>query len=265
MAGSGRPPQVPPAPPVVPIQRDALEQAEPTFAPATADVQGVRISGPLFADAGSNQSNGFWGQLRRSPLFVPVLVLLVVFAIVASAYLIGWALPGSSSDATSSTSQPVPFDGQVSWQHDLTATGDCGAGRQVARSGPGKAVDQKSATAWICRGDATGVTLIIRLPHNLEVGQLGLSPGTVSSKRTRTRALQAQGIQAPGNQIRRVRWSLGDTTITQQISGPRADLRAQSIRIPQTRAHTVKLEILEITPGRPAQTAISEVLIGAVD
>lgn len=266
LADFGETPGRIPAPPVaVPSQRrtedspgvqlDSAPGQGPTFAPTPTDVQGARISGPLFADDDPIRP-GFWGQLKSSPLFAPVLVGLVVFVLILSAYLIG--LAGASGDdqaaVANSSQQVTPYDGQVSWQHDLGARGTCGNGRQVGRNRPDRAVDGRTATAWVCRGRAQGMTLTVRLPKSARIGQIGLIPGQVGS-----------GRGAVSRDIRQVRWTIGTESFVQEIDGTSADRSVRDQRIPLTRARTVKLEILQ-TSGRPrGQTAVSEVVIGTAD
>lgn len=256
MADFGQTPGRLSAPPVVvPNQRqtddpqaallDSAPGQGPTFVPTPTDVQGARISGPLFVDDDLDRP-GFWVQLKSSPLFGPVLVGLVVFVLILSAYLIG--LAGASEDrgaaVATSGQQVTPYDGQVNWQHDLAATGTCGNGRQVGPNGPGRAVDGRTATAWVCRGRAQGMTLTVRLPKTARIGQVGLIPGAL------------------GKDIRQVRWTIGTESFTQEIEGTSADRSVRDQRIPVTKARTVKLEILQ-TSGRPrGQTVISEVVIG---
>jgi hypothetical protein len=254
------PPASPQAPPAVPTQRrtdadpgGAPATATPTFVPAETEPQGVRLSGPLFADEGPVTPTGFWGEMRRSPLFVPVLIALVAFLVISGIYFLGFGAP--DSDSSSTQPQPsTPYDGQVSWQHDLKASGTCGRGKQVGANAPGRAVDGRIATAWVCHGLGVGMTLRIELPEEVEIGQVGLIPGQARAD-----------LYASGNLISRVRWKIGKNVVTQNITGARADSRVRHLRIPATRARTIELEILEITKGKRNQTSISEVVIGATD
>ncbi len=250
------------APPAVPTQRHTTEPGSVTSPPAPAtesEPQGVRISGPLFADGDPVVPTGFLAEIRSSGLFVPVLIALVGFILVSGIYYLGF---GSSEPTSESASeqpqQSTPYDGQVSWQHDLSASGTCGRGKQVGANGPGRAVDGKIATAWVCGGKGVEMALTIELPDEVEIGQIGLIPGQASTDRT-----SGTDLYATGNLISKVRWTIGKTTITQDITGPRTDRQVQHLRIPATSARTIKLEILEVAGGKRNQTSISEVVIGA--
>ncbi|HRV68466.1 MAG TPA: hypothetical protein P5108_03370 [Marmoricola sp.] len=259
MAGMGQTPHVDP-PRVVPVQREADGPTTATYVPTRPDTQGVRISGPLFADHVGKRGAGFWAQLRSSALFVPVIVAFAALLVVGSAYLIG-AL-GSSGigerGQTTSSMADAAYDGPVTWQHGLSVDGDCGAAKQVAGQGPKRAVDGRSATAWTCRGEGEAMLLTVRMPKTKSIGQVGLIPG---------HAAQANRLGAnhfaSGNRITKVRWHLADVKIDQDIPDNRFDRSVRTIRIPATTARVIKVEILDVARGKRNQTSISEVVVGA--
>jgi len=260
MAGMSQTPHVDP-PRVVPIQREADEPTTATFVPTRPDNQGVRISGPLFADNLGQRGASFWAQLRSSALFVPVIVAVAALLVVGSAYVIGalgFGGVGEQVEATSSMADAA-YDGPVAWQHGLSVEGECGAAKQVAGQGPKRAVDGRSATAWTCRGVGEAMILTVRLPKTKVIGQVGLIPGN---------AAQANRLganrYASGNRITKVRWHLDDVKIDQNIPDNRFDRSVRTIRIPTTGARVIKVEILGVARGKRNQTSISEVVVGAV-
>jgi hypothetical protein len=118
------------------------------------------------------------------------------------------------------------------------------------------AVDGEPSTAWRCPGEATGARLVLRLPGPTALAEVGLVPGYA-----KTDPVSGADRYAQNNRVTKVRWTIGDITVEQTLSGDPGDRSAQLLRIPRTDASRVTLEVLAVDLGPRNTTAISEVLL----
>jgi hypothetical protein len=227
-------------------------------------------------------------EVRGSQWFVPALLVLLAVLLILGAYALGRAFAGSvdapvdssssrAADAGTSrgadrsqgssgqgSAKSKPWHGPVAEVDKVKATVGCTAKSGVDASG--KKVDYKSknmtdgdkTTTWRCDGTATGETITLKLPKGTQVAEVGLIPGYA-----KTDPADGSDRYRQNNRITKVRWTIGDTELVQEMSGSAADRRMRTMRVPRTPADEIELAILEVTKGPRNTTAISEIRVAA--
>ena len=228
-------------------------------------------------------------EARGSQWFVPALLVLLAVLLILGAYALGRVFadsvetPEDSSSARSTgseqtsrgaeraagssgqgTAKSKPWHGPVAEVDEVKAKAGCTAKSGVDASG--KKVDYKSknmtdgdkATTWRCGGTATGETINLKLPQGTQVAEVGLVPGYA-----KTDPADGSDRYRQNNRITKVRWTIGDTEVVQEMSGSASDRSMRALRVPRTPADRIELEILEVTKGPRNTTAISEIRVAA--
>jgi hypothetical protein len=234
--------------------------------------------------AGVRASLSGW---RRRRWVLPLLAGIGALVLVLGAYFLGRAFSdegrggaASRTDAngrtvhsggasTGTPNTPAVSSGRA-WRgavDPVTPTrvrASCTARSSVDSSGDpvsyraGNVADGDASTAWRCNGTATGVRLVLRLPRPTDLAEVGLVPGYA-----KTDPVSHVDRYAQNNRIVRVRWTIGDVKVEQELDGSPGDRELQLLRIPRTTASRVTLEILEVVRGPRNTTAISEVSLAA--
>ena len=219
--------------------------------------------------------------IRDSTWFVPLLLALLALLLILGAYAVGRELagrvdqsPGTDGlvvDSPDGEIQPFTnqkpgkdaWTGKVERVEDVRAKVKCISEPGVEADGEpvsyeaSNLTDGVADTTWRCDGKAIGVRIILRLAEEMPIGQVGLVPGYAKTDETDNTDRFAEN-----NRVKRVRWTIGDTTIVQRMSGSPDDRNLQLVRVPKTSADTVVLEILKVKKGPRNKTAISEIQIG---
>jgi hypothetical protein len=226
-------------------------------------------------------------RARERRWLVPLVAAVAAVVLVLGAYLLGRAFAGDAT-TTASTVPTVPTGpdgraiyagdtsgqgsgqpaetGGTAWHGDVvpvevarvrascTAPPGRDSGGERVTYAPRNAVDGDDGTAWRCRGEAHGERLVLRLPGRTALGEIGLVPGYA-----KTDPVSGVDRYAQNNRITKVRWTIGDITVEQTLSGDPGDRSVQLLRIPRTTASRVTLEVLAVDRGQRNTTAISEV------
>lgn len=152
---------------------------------------------------------------------------------------------------------PAAIDGvSASCQSD---SGVDAAGNRVGYD-PGNVYDGDRSTAWRCAGSGVGQSITLELPENASIGQVGMIPGYAKIDE-----VSGADRYAQNNRITRVRWLFSDgSAVTQRLNGSPAERDLQTMRVPETNADQVVVEILRSAHGARDTIAISEVGIGEV-
>lgn len=280
----GTPPELPEE--YADIYRDAylraLEETPPVRqVPAPEPEHSVVAAAPV-----DDSSSRLW-------LVVAIVALLLIVAAYVAGDLLseeepeptGAAVPTSSTTSSSAprqsagagpagerTERPNPavslgpvWDGAVSPVVLAGATASCTAPESVdAANQPvsyaaENAIDEDETTAWRCNGRARGETITFALPTGTAVAEVGLIPGYA-----KTDPISGTDRYAENNRITKVRWTLADGVVLDQVLDPDpSDRSVQSIRVPVTTTGEVTLEIRAVERGSRNTTAISSVVLGA--
>lgn len=150
---------------------------------------------------------------------------------------------------------PGPYRGALSRLVGARADATCAApadrdarGRRVSYA-PGNVLDNRLATAWLCKGSGVGQRLTITLTTTSDVVRVGLVPGYAKSDR-----------YPQNNRITRVAWVFDDgTRVVQSLRDSRTNRSLRTLRIEPVRTRTVVLQILALARGTRDNTAISAV------
>jgi hypothetical protein len=222
---------------------------------------------------------------REERWFLPALAVAGAVVLVLAAYLLGRAVAGdepaagpatgadgrvvyAGDSSTHAPGEPAETDGKP-WQGTVTAVdvrrvrATCTAKAGVDSGGKPvsyrarNVLDHDPTTAWRCDGEAHGVRLVFRLPGPTALGEVGLVPGYA-----KTDPVSGADRYAQNNRITQVRWTIGDISVEQTLSGDPGDRSVQLLRIPRTTASRVTLEIVAVDRGPRNTTAISEVRFG---
>ena len=230
-------------------------------------------------------------RVRDSRWFVPLLLALLAALLVLGAYAVGRAFSGrvdgdaggatsgassgdpsvAASQGASKTPQPVSrepaaggaWGGSVAPVSGLSARTDCTYRTGVDASGArvtygvDHLTDDVADTTWRCDGSAIGQRIVVDLGRAVPVGEVGLIPGYAKTD-------DASGADryAENNRITRVRWTVGTTTVVQELSGSASDRSVRLLRVPRTTASRLTLEVLAVRKGPRDTTAISEITVG---
>lgn len=177
---------------------------------------------------------------------------------------------GGPADEPSAQVSPIStlgpaWDGPVapvevaSAEATCTAPDSVDAANQPVSYAAGNAVDTDESTAWRCNGRARGETITFTLPEDTDVAEVGLVPGYA-----KTDPNSGTDRYAENNRITKVRWTLADGVVLDQVLDPDPGNRTlQTIRVPRTATGEVVLEIRAVQRGARNTTAISSVLIAA--
>jgi hypothetical protein len=200
--------------------------------------------------------------------------LTVVLVIVAVLIIRPWS--GGTGEATSGTDGSasrgtVPgVTADATGPAQATASAACvsppsqDAGNNPTDYEPSNAIDGRTDTAWRCDGDGTGQNLEIDLSHPVIVTRIGLIPGLA-----KTDPYDNSDRYQQGRRISAVRYTMDETSYTQQFDTDPSDRALQSITIPPTQTSRITITILSSVPGSPVgnlppteKVAISEVQLG---
>ena len=225
-------------------------------------------------------------RMRDSAWFVPVLLLLLGLLLILGAYAIGRAFAdrvGADAGADSEPSvvmseggakgekQPVTrqapakgaWAGKVVPLGGIRAEAGCTSPSGVDSGGAkvsyeaANLTDGVADTTWRCDGNAVGEKITLALERRQPIGEVGLIPGYAKTD-PRSKADR----YAENNRVTRVRWTIGDTVVVQQLKDTPDDRSLRLLRVPRTTADSVGLEILDIAKGSRNTTAISEIEVG---
>ena len=213
------------------------------------------------------------GDGRKVPL-AAIALGAAALVLVAAAFGIGrmFADEAGSGDpdaeAVASDGQagdPAPFDGQVESVRVTGASATCqspssvdAAGNQVTYE-PAMAHDGDHSTAWRCNGPGRGQSLTVSLPEGTVVAEVGLVPGYA-----KTDPVSGADRYAENNRLIRVRWRFDDgSTYVQRMRGGPDNRSMRTMRVPETEASSVVIEILRSQRGPRNTVAISEVRIAS--
>ncbi len=117
--------------------------------------------------------------------------------------------------------------------------------------------DGVADTTWRCDGTGIGKKITLRLPDKTAIGEVGLIPGYA-----KTDAATGDDRYAENNRVTKVRWTIGDMVVDQELNGSTSDRSLRLLRVPRSEADQVQLEILAVAKGPRNTTAISEVQLG---
>jgi hypothetical protein len=225
-------------------------------------------------------------RMRDSAWFVPVLLLLLGLLLILGAYVFGRAFAdrvGEDASADSEPSvvmseggdkgqkQPVTrqapakgaWAGKVVPLRGVRATAGCTSAPGVDAGGAkvsyeaANLTDGVADTTWRCDGNAVGEKITLKLDRRQPIGEVGLIPGYAKTDPT-----SKTDRYVENNRVTRVRWTIGDTVVVQQLKDAPQDRSVRLLRVPRTTADSVGLEILEVAKGARDTTAISEVELG---
>lgn len=274
-------------PPEVPEEfaaayRAAYEQAMTTPTPAVGN---HRAEPTPPADAAPLRLRGRLDQLRHSRWLLVALSVVLAVILVLGAYLLGRVLghddtgtAGSAAGRGAGKGAERPSNGKQArktqkaaraWRGPVrpvtptAASASCtakpgvdSAGHRVSY-GVDQVLDADPTTAWRCDGPGRGMTLEFTLPAGTRIGEVGLIPGYA-----KTDPKSHADRYAQNNRITQVRWTIGDTVVTQRMSGDAHDRSMRTMRVPRTRASTVTLEIRKTEQGPRDTTCVSGVRLG---
>jgi len=229
-------------------------------------------------------------EARGSQWFVPALLVLLAVLLVLGAYALGRAFAGSvetQDDGSSGsrnaqaaeserssrsaegrsgqgTAQAKPWRGPVTEVEKVKAKVGCTAKPGVDAGGT--KVDYKSknmtdgdeTTTWRCGGSATGERITLKLPKGTQVAEVGLVPGYA-----KTDPADGADRYRQNNRVTKVRWTVGDTEVVQEMNGSADDRSMRTVRVPRTSADEIELEILEVSKGPRNTTTISELRVAS--
>lgn len=171
--------------------------------------------------------------------------------------------PSPSSTPSSGGFVGAPYRGRLRTAAVASARASCGqhglrsaSGRRIDFQGP-QAVDGRPGTAWRCKGDGVGRTLVITMKGVQRIAAVGLIPGFAAVDPI----TGADGF-ATDRRVLRVRWALGGRTGIQTLNPARPNL--QLLRIPPTRAGVLTMTILATTAARTDVFAVSDVAVYGV-
>jgi hypothetical protein len=232
-----------------------------------------------------DDSPTWFEKMRDSAWFVPILLALLAALLILGAYSVGRRFADRVGSDASPDAQPTlvtgtggpgagqqpvtnqqpgegAWPGQVALVGGVKAKAGCTAKPAVDASGArvsyaaGNLVDGAADTTWRCDGSAIGEKISLDLGTDVEVGQVGLVPGYA-----KTDEVSKADRYAENNRVTRVRWTIGNTEVVQQMSGAPDDRSLQLLRVPKARTDTVDLEILAVRKGPRDTTAISEIQV----
>ena len=269
-----------PAPPDESVE-EVDEYDDPAERPLPRRGGPLRVGTHRTAEVYDDDSPTWFERIRDSTWFVPLLLALLALLLILGAYAVGRNLAGRVDQSPKTDGLVVdspdgevqPFTnqkpGKGAWKGEVTRVEDVRA-KVGCTSKPGVEADGEPVsyeasnltdgvadTTWRCNGKAIGVRITLRLGEKMPIGQVGLVPGYAKTDETDNTDRFAEN-----NRVRRVRWTIGDTTIVQRMSGSADDRNLQLLRVPRTRADKVELEILAVKRGPRNKTAISEIQIG---
>jgi hypothetical protein len=236
-------------------------------------------------DSGADSPTRF-ERLSHSTWFVPLLLAVLALLLILGAYAVGRMFAGQVSTDETPDEEPTlatgeagrrypvthqdpaadAWDGKVSSIDDIRAEVGCTSDPGVDGSGASvdygaeNLTDGAADTTWRCDGRAVGERITLDLSATLPIGEVGLIPGYA-----KTDELTKADRYAENNRVTRVRWSIGDTEVVQEMRGTPKDRSLRAVRVPRTSADTVALEILAVKQGPRNTTAISEVHLGRAD
>ncbi|HET8561056.1 MAG TPA: hypothetical protein VFL69_11095, partial [Marmoricola sp.] len=173
------------------------------------------------------------------------------------------ATSGPTKKPTTSAPSTRPWHGRVTAVAPASASAACVAHPAVDAAGhrvtyqPHNAIDGRRDTTWRCPGSAIGRRLVVRLPHAVPVGAVGLVPGYA-----KTDPVSGADRYAQNNRITAARWILGHgVTVVQHLSGSAKDRSMRSIRVPRTTTDRIVLQVLAVRSGPFHTTCVSEVRV----
>ena len=246
-----------------------------------------RATSPVDPGLEDDDDDPTWFQrLTDSAWFVPVLLLLLGLLLILGAYTIGRAFADRvdedatadsepsiimSEGGTGGVKQPVTrqaptrgaWAGKVTPLRGIRAEARCtsrpgvDAGGTEVSYAAGKLTDGVADTTWRCDGSAVGEKLTLTLDRKQPIGEVGLIPGYAKTD-PRSKADR----YAENNRVTRVRWTIGDTVVVQQLRDAPEDRSLRLLRVPRTTSDSVGLEILAVAKGARNTTAISEIELG---
>ena len=117
--------------------------------------------------------------------------------------------------------------------------------------------DGVADSTWRCDGNAVGEKITLTLDRKQPIGEVGLIPGYA-----KTDPASKADRYAENNRVTRVRWTIGDTVVVQQLKDAPQDRSLRLLRVPRSTTDSVGLEILAVAKGARNTTAISEVELG---
>ena len=246
----------------------AEPEAEPLAAPGVSpDADETRDPAPSLLE-----------RVTHAAWFVPLLLGLLAVLLVFGAYTVGRSLAGQvagdgdpGAQPTVATSKggnqaeqaaPGAWTGKVTPLGGVTAKVGCTSKAGVDASGAkvsyaaGNLTDGAADTTWRCGGKAIGQKITLDLGEDVPIGEVGLIPGYAKTDDT-----SKADRYAENNRITRVRWTIGDRRIVQEMSADPQDRSLRLLRVPRTSADQVELEILAVTKGPRNTTAISEIRV----
>ena len=281
MSGPNRPGDIPPDLP--PEYAEAYRRG---FENAYAERPGEQAA-PRHAESDMPYPIGDLDDERRRWV-VPAILAGLALALILSAYGLGKLFSSGVSDTDATSPEPAdgvvlgeesttsdapkkpkgkqqkPYDGEVRTVEVGGADASCTAAPSVDAAGKKvsyavkKAYDGDTSTAWRCEGSGVGEEVSIDFPEETTVVELGLIPGYA-----KTDPVNGADRYAENNRITRVRWVFDDgTVITQKLDGSAENRSMQTMRIPETEASSVTIDIRSSTEGPRDTVAISEVAIG---
>ncbi len=224
-------------------------------------------------------------RVRDSAWFVPVLLALLALLLILGAYGVGrkvadqvasdepsaepsvvlgeGGVNGAKQQVTNQKPGAGAWTGRVARLGDVRAKAGCTSKAGVDASGKkvsydaGNLTDGVADTTWRCDGSAVGEKISLDLGKDVSIGEVGMIPGYA-----KTDEQSSADRFAENNRVTRVRWTIGDTTLVQRMSGKPDDRSLQLIRVPRTTTDTIELEILAVAKGPRDTTAISEIEVG---
>ncbi len=264
------------APPDDVLRRDdPAPVAEPDVEPLAPPVAGPVVS-PAADDR--DPSPSLLERVTHARWFVPLLLGLLAVLLIFGAYTVGRSLAGPVAGAGGPRAPPTlatgaggdqgeqaapgAWTGKVTPLRDVTARVGCTSKAGVDASGAkvsyaaGNLTDGAADTTWRCGGKAIGQKITLDLGEDVPIGEVGLIPGYAKTDDT-----SKADRYAENNRITRVRWTIGDRRIVQEMSADPKDRSLRLLRVPKTSADQVELEILAVTKGPRNTTAISEIRV----
>lgn len=225
-------------------------------------------------------------RITESPWFVPLLLAILAALLILGAYAVGRSIADKVDDDAAANSEPEvvmskggdgtarqpvssqapgkgAWKGEVERVGGITAKADCTSAPGEDASGEkvgyaaANLTDGAADTTWRCDGTAIGEVLTLTLPATTPIGEVGLIPGYA-----KTDDATGDDRYRENNRVTRVRWTIGDTEVVQQLTPSPEDRSLRLVRVPRTDTDEVRLEILAVAKGPRNTTAISEVQLG---